>query len=684
MMTRFTRLSVVHQLALLTLVITAILLGGLTVFLTHQSSKTALRGVESALAHEVSLMGDSLELFHGSLVASTNRLGEIFFGMFPGGLRIEEALTVEVGGQSIPALMSQSERVNLNFSKPDEFSRLTGGTATVFQRVGDDFLRVSTSLRKEDGSRAVGTFLGKGHPGYQTLIGGETYMGPARLFGRDYMTKYIPFKDPAGKVAGILYVGFDYTEQLADLERRFSAYTFGDNGYAYVISNRRDGSRGVLLLHPSLTGESLLDKTDGDGNRIFEQMLDAGTGVMQYPWPDAQRGGELRDKLVAHQAVEGWDWVIAAGSFTDEFLISAIRLRNELIVFTVLTGVLLAGLVLLALRWQLKPLHAIGEAMERLGDGDLSVEVKHTADRESTRNEMQFLGHRVNYMVRRLREMVSEVLDSATSLSSSADEMAAVSEQTSQGVRQQQGDTDLVATAINQMAATVQEVANSAATAAEQTRTADEQSSRGGAVVREVIAAIGDLAAEVEQSAGVIAQVEQQSDGIGSVIEVITSIAEQTNLLALNAAIEAARAGDQGRGFAVVADEVRVLAQKTRQSTTEIETMIEGLQESAKSAVKTMETGREKAQATVEQAAKAGETLDQITDSIATITSMTTQIAAAAEEQTVVAEDINQRVVSIRDVADHNAGGSDEIARAMHELQRVATQLKDTVGQFRL
>jgi methyl-accepting chemotaxis protein len=280
--------------------------------------------------------------------------------------------------------------------------------------------------------------------------------------------------------------------------------------------------------------------------------------------------------------------------------------------------------------------------------------------------------------------MVSEVLDSATSLSSSADEMAAVSEQTSQGVRQQQGDTDLVATAINQMAATVQEVANSAATAAEQTRTADEQSSRGGAVVREVIAAIGDLAAEVEQSAGVIAQVEQQSDGIGSVIEVITSIAEQTNLLALNAAIEAARAGDQGRGFAVVADEVRVLAQKTRQSTTEIETMIEGLQESATSAVKTMETGREKAQSTVEQAAKAGETLDQITDSIATITSMTTQIAAAAEEQTVVAEDINQRVVSIRDVADHNAGGSDEIARAMHELQRVATQLKDTVGQFRL
>ncbi|MCU7922437.1 MAG: methyl-accepting chemotaxis protein, partial [Candidatus Thiodiazotropha sp. (ex Dulcina madagascariensis)] len=269
-------------------------------------------------------------------------------------------------------------------------------------------------------------------------------------------------------------------------------------------------------------------------------------------------------------------------------------------------------------------------------------------------------------------------------LASAAEETSVVTAQTTAGINQQHTETDQIATAINQMNATVHDVAQNAVHAAEATRNADASSEEGKKVVDKTIEAINQLATEVEQAAKVIHELEQETENIGSVLDVIKSIAEQTNLLALNAAIEAARAGEQGRGFAVVADEVRTLAGRTQQSTQEIEEMISRLQTGANKAVQVMETGKTKTLVGVEQAAAAGKALETINAAVESINNMNTQIASAAEEQSSVTEEINRNITNISQVAEQTSSGAAQTAQASDDLARLAEQLKGLVAQFKV
>jgi methyl-accepting chemotaxis protein len=318
-------------------------------------------------------------------------------------------------------------------------------------------------------------------------------------------------------------------------------------------------------------------------------------------------------------------------------------------------------------------------ATQELADGNLTARVNLTS-----RDEMSDIAHSFNQMAEGFSDTVQGIMASSAQLAAAAEEMSAVTMQTSHGIQEQQSQTDQLATAMNEMAATVQEVARHAMEAATAASTANDESTKGRQVVNNAVNTIDALSEAISRASDAIQRVEADSDRIGTVLDVIRGIAEQTNLLALNAAIEAARAGEQGRGFAVVADEVRTLAGRTQSSTQEIQKMIESLQAGSKEAVHLMGQSREQAQSGVEQTAKAGDALTAIADEVARINDMNTQIASAAEEQSSVAEEINLNVVTINQVGDESAQGAEQTARASEELAKLAADLQQMVGKFRV
>jgi methyl-accepting chemotaxis protein len=299
-------------------------------------------------------------------------------------------------------------------------------------------------------------------------------------------------------------------------------------------------------------------------------------------------------------------------------------------------------------------------------------------------DEVTDMGRSFNTMMESFAKLLGEMQISSEQLSAAAEELNMITQDTTDGIMRQNTETDQVATAMNEMNMTVQEVARNAGDAAAASQQAQDVANTGKDVVAKNMSSIQGLANEINSTAELMNELNQESENIGTVLNVIRGIAEQTNLLALNAAIEAARAGEQGRGFAVVADEVRALAQRSQQSTMEIEEIVERLQSRANTAMNAMNHGQAQAGDSVTHAEEAGASLDTILTSITAINDMNLQIASAAEEQTAAAEEINRNVVNISKIAQESSNSTEQTTQTSQLLAELSAQLQEMVSRFRV
>ncbi|MCY1262320.1 Methyl-accepting chemotaxis protein (MCP) signaling domain protein [compost metagenome] len=321
----------------------------------------------------------------------------------------------------------------------------------------------------------------------------------------------------------------------------------------------------------------------------------------------------------------------------------------------------------------------LGSVMHKVAAGDMTASFHG-----DSRDELADLGTIFNGTVGQIQDLIRRVSSVALQVGQQTELVQSVSAASSRAVAEQRGQLDQVAAAMNQLSATAQEVARSAVAAADCARSANDETVRGRGMVRRQVENIQALAGEIDKSMLVINQLATDSNAIGQVLDVIKSIAEQTNLLALNAAIEAARAGEQGRGFAVVADEVRTLAQRTQQSTTEIEQMIVNLRNRVGATVKAMGESHQMAGATASQADHVEAALDNILGAIGTIVDQSQQIAAAAEQQTAVSQDIDKNLVGISQVGERTAKDAARAEQASEELLGQVGNLQQVIGTFRI
>ena len=631
---------------------------------------------------EVSLITSQLEAHFEAITDMTNVLSAVLHDEFS-ALTVDPNETVRIGSINSPLVTLEGETLNLNFKKIDQFTRSTGATATIFVRDGEDFLRATTSLKKENGTRAIGTYLGNQHPGYQKLISGQSYVGKAYLFGKNYMTKYVPVVK-SGKTIAILYIGVAYDDILSEINQSLGKLTFGSSGYVFITDTGKN--EGQILLHPTLTGKNLYQVLP-DLKTTFAKMYQSNKGSITYQAKIAGRDQQAEYSKAVFQHIDGWNWVVAIKLYRDEYQGVIVSNIINLGILSLIGALLLSTILWLIIRRALKPLKEITQGLELLGQGQgqgqLDFRFKALNNRAS-KNEMDLLKRDITAMRDGLISVISQVRSSSERLIESSHSIDQANDQLKHQSSRNELESLQVASAIDQVATSIEYVANTANEVSEETVNARVITNNGNDAMKDVEKTVAELSNAFTHASDVIQEVEANSKSIGDVVDVINSIAEQTNLLALNAAIEAARAGEQGRGFAVVADEVRVLAQRTQQSTEEIRKVVESLQKNSQSAVNSMQTGSQQVADSVQKAGKAGDLLAQIQASISTVEARMSTVAASTEEQSAASGQIRSSSIEMKTSASETFSQVEISGQHSQNIKALSQQLQQDLSSFKL
>ena len=557
--------------------------------------------------------------------------------------------TEEFGGKTVPLLYNGKEKLNQNLARVDAYSDVTGNAATIFVRVGDDFMRVATSLKKQDGSRAMGTMLGTKHPAYAALMRGERYVGNAQLFGRRYMTTYQPIKDAGGKIIGLLFIGVDISDLVGSFEKMLGSVKIGSTGFLYAIDAAAGENQGRLTLHPTAQGKMLAELT---GQAEFTKTLLANPSGFSFEAP-ATRAQDLGDEhVVAYAHLPVVNWVLVAESPDEEFYGVGRAVMIGVGLIALIAAIALAiALWLLGRRLIARPIAELSGIIVRLHRGEFGRPVEVTR-----KDEIGELMQDLSDLRDQMHASLSKVRAASDRIAQTTDEIAAGNTDLSARTEQQASSLEQTAASMDEITATVKQTADTAHQMSALSADANQIAIKGGGAVAEVEATMRSI--------------NGSSKKVSEIIQIIEGIAFQTNILALNAAVEAARAGEQGRGFAVVASEVRALAQRSSSAAKEIRELISA-------SVTQIAAG-------AQQVEGAGATMHEVVAAVERVGALIDKITAAASEQSGGISQINQAVNSLDGNTQQNAALVEQAAAAAESLEHQAAVLTRAVQIFKL
>jgi methyl-accepting chemotaxis protein len=638
----------------------AIVISGSTVFALRSLDTANLATREEHLASEARLMADQLNTFHSTLRESTQRLAGLFEKRFSAGLSVHPDQPVTVAGVQTPGLSLGGEVLNNNFKEVDDFKAMTAGVATVFVRSGDDFIRVSTSVSKQDGTRAIGTVLDRAGPAYGPVISGQSYIGRALLFGRFYMSQYTPVRDSSGKIIAVLYVGFDYTDAQNAQFENLKRFRIGQTGSLALLDEQNK-----WLVPPA-------------GVQALDQASATIVGLVKKPGKGAFWTDTAEDFYSVAVPFEGGPWAVVASMPKAEIRAVTWSVGTQLAIGSLLAMLLAVGSAMWLLRSKLAPLGDLVRQAEALGAGDLSVRLN-----VSSHDEIGQLARAFNQMSQALSTMVEHIRKASQEVNSRAQALSGLSSGAYEGMEQQSGEITSMAGAVEEFSATSLNIADNMGNTERLAQENAQQTRIGRTSMDEASSSLEQIAGALNSTATVINTLGQRSQEIGGIVGVITSIAEQTNLLALNAAIEAARAGEQGRGFAVVADEVRSLASRTRQATDEISSMINSIQQETGNAISTMEQGNLLMQEGLSRNANVASALARIDEQSRSAGQQFAAITTATQEQSSTATLLSSNLQSIAMANSEQRQVVSNLALTAKELEKLAQDLRQEVDRFR-
>ncbi|WP_432383644.1 methyl-accepting chemotaxis protein [Duganella sp. P38] len=630
----------------------SVILAILLTLINMSTSAMLKERARANVAYNLSGISNTVEVFNAAMMNEASAFARLFAAEFKNGqFTLDPSATVEIAGKPTPTLKFAGKPLNLDFTIPDKFTNDTGVIVTIFAATSEDFVRVTTTVRKENGDRAVGTQLDRAHPSYPVLRSGNTYIGLANLFGKPFITQYDPIKDGSGKTIGVLFIGLDISKNMAMLKEKIKEIKIGDTGYIYVINAAEGKTLGNALVHPSKEGENLLDVKSSDGRPFLKEMLAQKDGGMTYDWVEKE-GASPREKMVEFHTFKPWNWLIVGGTYTEEITREAGQLRNRYALLGLLALVVFAAALFLLVRSVVsRPLARADEAAERIAAGDLDVHLQ--VDNE---DEIGQVLRSLNNISDNLSGVVGQVRRGAEQITTASSEIAQGNLDLSSRTEQQASSLEETAASMEELSSAVTQNAENASQANQMALAASGVAAKGGEVVAQVVETMGSIT--------------DSSRKIADIISVIDGIAFQTNILALNAAVEAARAGEQGRGFAVVASEVRTLAQRSATAAKEIKELIDD-------SVAKVETGSK-------QVEKAGTTMQEVVDSVRRVTDIMAEISHASEEQRAGISQVHEAVTQMDQVTQQNAALVEEAAAAAQALQDQAHELEEVVKIFKL